>query len=62
MNKFAKLSLIIFLSLFGGSNRERGGNRKIEKLKCIFHYFKRVTDKSKQQQMPIFFFSLRELI
>jgi hypothetical protein len=41
------LNLKFFTSIYGGSNSRRG-NRKIEKLKCIFHYFSRVTDKSKQ--------------
>lgn len=32
------------------SNYERKGDKcKVEKLKCILHYFKRVTDKSKSR-------------
>lgn len=38
------MPFINFSSIYGGSNSRRG-NRKIEKLKCIFHYFSRVTDK-----------------
>ena len=47
----ASLPYINFNGLYGRSKHEKGSNSNVEKLKCILHYFQRVTNESRKMKI-----------